>query len=151
MSYATDADVLPLLGDLELPSTLSITTYVNRASDEIDLALGVRYVVPLTPSDYFTQRLLSVANAELAAAHIFLSQASGGEDNSINSYGKHLWGRAMERLKPYLEGVLTLPGTVLRPDSSIDEGAGPVGIYHEDLVSPVAEFYKFVQGRGVVF
>lgn len=149
MAYATANDVLPLLGDLTLPSSLNVSTYVDRAAQEIDLVLGARYVSPLSVSDAFTVILLKTVNSELAAAQIFLSQASGGEDNRINAYGKHLWDRAMMRLAPYL-GDLGLPGNVLRPDSLIDSGSGsgPVAIYHEDSVSPLETFYRYVESPG---
>lgn len=144
MAYATESDVTPLLGDLVLPSTLSIGSYVNRGADEIDLWLGLRYIVPIEATDYYTQRLLATANAELAAAHIFLAQASGGEDNKVNAYGLFLYERAQERIAPYLE-AMQLPGVVLRPQPAL--GAGPIAILQQDDKSLLTAAYGYFGNR----
>lgn len=146
MAYCTESDVRPLLGDLELASNLNIATFIDRAAIEVELALGQRYVVPIVAGDYFTNKLLQTVNAELAASQIFLSQASGGEDNRVNAYGMLLFNRANERLKEYLIDKY-LPGTEIRDTSAIS--VGPTVIYHEDSASPLTAFYRWAQGADV--
>lgn len=148
VGYCTIPDVQPLLGDLELASTLDIQTFIDLAAREIDLALGQRYEVPVVTTDYFTLTLLRTVNAELAASQIFLSQASGGEDNRVNAYGIHLFNRANIRLHDYLIDKI-LPGLTLLVADSV--GLGPAVIYHEDSASPLTEFYRFVQGDTTVW
>jgi hypothetical protein len=147
MAYCVEADVVPLLGDLELASTLSIQTFIDRASVEIDLALGNRYIVPVDTDDYFTTMLLKTVNAELAASQIFLSQASGGEDNRVNAYGMLLFNRANERLRDYLADKL-LPGATPRDEESAGS-LGPAAIYQEDEESLFANFNRLTQSPGI--
>lgn len=144
-SYCTEPDVRPLLGDLELPSTLNIEDFIEKASKDVTLWMGARYALPLLgdPADEYSALLLREASAELAAAYIILAQAQGGEDNRVNAYGRHLYDRAQARLAPYMES-LVLPGAVVKAQGATL--GGPIAVYNVDSISPLEDFYRYVQG-----
>lgn len=140
--YCAASDVLPLLGDLILPTTLDMDAMITKASNEITLYLGSRYEIPIPLTDDFTVLLLQEATSELTAALIIASQAQGGEDNRVNAYGKWLYDRAQERIRPYMCD-LSLPDAVVRPSGSTLDG--PVAVFNIDSVSPVESFYRYIQ------
>jgi hypothetical protein len=145
-SYCTADDVAPLLGDLELASTLDIADYISKASKDVTLWLGARYALPLLsdPADEYTTLLLRESTAELAAAYVILATAQGGEDNRINAYGRHLHERAQGRLLPYMES-LVLPGAVVKAQGTTV--GGPIGVFNVDSVSPLETYYRYIQGE----
>lgn len=140
--YCTEDDVLLLLTDLELSSTVDVQSFIDKAATDIDLTLGRRYVVPILSNDYFTTTLLKTVNAELTASQMVMALAQGGEDNRVNAYGMHLYKRATERLSPYYTD-LVLPGATLR-EGEENLAAGPVAIFQEDEVSPLSVYQNFV-------
>lgn len=145
VAYATDSDLL--LGDLELSASVSTALYLERASRDVDLALSRMYVTPIPTADPVTAHLLSSVTADLASAYLLLAVAQGGEDNHVNAYGQHLYARAWDRLRPYLNGDLSIPGATLVP---VPTQAGPVAITQEDSRSLVEAFYKFVGDTSYV-
>ena len=147
-TYCATADVTPLLGDMELPSTLDIPGLINKASADVTLWLGTKYELPLqTTADDYTTLLLTESTSELTAAYVILSQAQGGEDNRINAYGKHLWDRSQSRLMPYMTN-LALPGTTIRVTTATKDG--PVAVYNADSRSQVENYYLYTQHPPLV-
>lgn len=140
--YCTTDDVLLLLTDLELSSSVDVDAFIAKSATDIDLTLGRRYVVPILSSDYFTQTLLKTVNAELTASQMVMALAQGGEDNRVNAYGMHLYKRAIERISPYYTD-LVFPGATLREGQEA-LATGPAAIFQEDADSALASYYRFV-------
>lgn len=136
--YCDESDLQ--LGDTQIPSTMSATAFIIRASRDIDIALGERYVVPITTGTGITPMILRNVAADLAAAYIIFSTAQPSEGNLPNAYALHLYQRAGQALEPY-RFTKELPGAVLLPSRSNDL---PISVVQEDAGSLLAAFETFV-------
>lgn len=145
MAYA-DADDL-MLGDLERPTTFAteVVAYLDAATRDVNLYLGQKYTVPITATvGSQTELLLRAATADLASAYYVMARASGGEDNKVNAYAMHLYTRALNRLKVYVEGDQLLDGVVVLASNDA-MSAGPVAIYQTDRISPLETYYRWLE------
>lgn len=144
-AYCTAADVL--LGNVPVPA--SAGDYVQKAADEMDSMLGMRYVTPIVLNEGDpVQRpgflLLQRINAWLASGRLLMALDAGGEDDQLHQYAKFLLEESMAALKALADGSTTLPGGVpVNPDSPY--ATGPQAAWADDT-SPV-EKYQDVFGN----
>ena len=122
MPYCTQADVLPLKGDVALPSTVQVQDFIVRANNDIDAALSERYVVPIVGGTAQTTAVLLAINADLATGRLIMSLTVASQDEVLNEYGRSLVSRAIEGdaatgtlgLRALREGAFILPGATLK-------------------------------------
>lgn len=136
--YADERDLQ--LGDVILPAALDVNTFLIRASRDIDIALGERYVVPILTGTGITPMVLRNVCADLATAYILFSVTQPTENNLPNAYALHLWDRAGRALEDYRFSK-TLPGATLIVTGSSD---APISIVQEDAGSLVGAYETFV-------
>ncbi len=137
-TYCDEIDLQ--LGDIQVPSTLLPSTYIIRASRDIDIALGERYLVPVTTGTGITPMILRNVAADLASAYIIFSMATPSENNLPNAYALHLYTRAQQALEPYRFSKY-LPGAQLIPSRTDDL---PVSVVQEDAASLLGAYETFV-------
>lgn len=111
MAYCSPDDIN--IGNVQLPRGLNKQAYVDAAAEEMDAELGKVYVLPLTPSSAIASntwagKYLKKINKFLAIGRIVIDSASGGEDNSLNSYGYYHLKTAMDALAALVSGSITL-------------------------------------------
>ncbi len=137
-AYCDPADLQ--LGDITVPATLNVNTFITRASRDVDIALGERYLVPVTTGSGITPLILRNVSADLASAYIIFSMATPSETNLPNAYALHLYQRAGLALEDYRFSK-TLPGAILvsaRPDDL------PISVQQEDAASLLGAYETFV-------
>lgn len=136
-SYCEVADLL--LGDISLPS--NVDAFVSAAGDEIDMRLGVNYVMPV-PSDAPAVTLLALKNINvlIASGRLMMSMTAHAEDSQANAYGAYLLKEGHELLMQVATGELVLPG--LDPLPVHAEGNAP-SVTQEDASSAIDTFYGF--------
>lgn len=128
------------LGDITLPASVSATSYIIRASRDIDLALGERYQVPILTGTGITNMVLRNVAADLASAYILFSLAQPSEGNVANAYATVLYQRAAMTLEPYRTSK-ELPGALLAAGRTDDS---PVSVVQEDAASLLGAYETFV-------
>ena len=145
MAYCSATDLL--LGNIPTPTYLDKDKYVDLAADEIDAALGFRYVTPIVVTNPVAGRaselLLKHINIHIASGRLILAAAAGGSDDDVHAYGMSLLRQGREALARLAAGDPPLTGaTVLSGGPSVTSGA-PI-VSNGDPYSLVDEFYRIV-------
>lgn len=140
-----------LLGDLQIPPTIDPNIYIDRASRDVDIAMGAQYTVPLTTLTGRGQIVIKVVTADLASAYLLMAQAQGGEDNTVNAYAMQLYNRAWERLMPFRQGE-PLDGAVLAhpPDATTGATTGAISIRQQDTNSILTNYERLVHSNPIL-
>lgn len=156
MGYCEVEDLL--IGDMPVGASTPRQKYIDDATDEIDSAIGVRYITPLnlTESDPETEwenpiprhiRLhIKRIASHLASGRLILAISAGGEDYQLQAYGRSLVEQALGALKEIVSGMLDLEGAVENPSNVDSRPRGPVGQF-ADSESLVDRFYQFTGGQ----
>lgn len=144
MPYCVPADLL--LGDMLLSSKYGDgSAFVGLAADEIDAQIGNLYVTPVvipdTPRNRPSLLLLKKINTLLASGRIVMDQAIGGEDRSLQAYGKSLIDEAVMLLNKISNKEIILIGAEEHEDVGDDPNTA-ISISNEDDVSLVESFYS---------
>lgn len=120
-----DPQDLPL-GNVPLPKDAD--RYISRAAEEIDAAIGFRYLTPVvfsaeTAVNRPARLLLKQINSWLAAGRILLATAAPGEDDQLHQYAKYLVDQATMALMSIVDGSVILPGIdPVNPEVPISSG-----------------------------
>lgn len=136
-AYCDVADLQ--LGDLTVPASMSQQSFIIRASRDIDIALGERYMVPISQGTGITPMVLRNVCADLASAYIVFALATPSEGNLPNAYGTQLYQRAGAMLEPF-RFTKDLPGAQLVSSRTDDL---PISVVQEDAGSLVAAYETF--------
>lgn len=142
MAYAEKEDLR--LGNIPLPAAPIAQRAVDQAAEEIDAALGFKYITPIivpagVPTKQAVDSLLKQVNTFLASGRLILELTAGTEDNSLHSYAKYLVDQATKVLCQIKDGEIVLDGvSPANPDAII--ASGPLHI-NQDSVSGVDRFY----------
>lgn len=149
MPYATENDLM--LGDMLLGPAVSPEKYLQEAEEDVDIALGDSFEMPYDVDDpnaiERTVILLRRITARLASGRLILAQAIGGEDQSLQAYGKHLISEAEQVLTAIRNGSLDFEGPT--PIEGAVEYTGPT-VYNYDSESAVDSFYDYFMGANPV-
>lgn len=135
-------------GDIPLPSYMGDgTSYLDRASEEIDAALGHIYQTPFIidinipenrPSILFLKKICWL----LASGRLVLDLAAAGENDNQHAYGLGMLKEGLALLKQLSDQDIVLPGAQRLSGAESDSSfTGPV-LFNEDPESLVKEFYK---------
>lgn len=112
MSYVQESDLL--LGELTnvLPSTISVSKYIEMTAEEIDSKLGVIYVVPLDIDALPNGQgnLLKSIHRKLASGRIILAATIGHDATTIHAYGMQLVKEGQMELMAIANGDVVLLG-----------------------------------------
>lgn len=137
MPYCEVADLL--LGDIPTPS--NVDSFISAAGDEIDMRLGVNYILPV-PSDApaVTRLTLKRIAILLASGRLMMAYTSHSEDTAANAYGVYLLREGHDLLNLVMSGEIVLPGLDKLPEYT--DGNAP-GLVQEDSDSPLDVFYGF--------
>lgn len=147
-TYATAGDLM--LGDMALGTAVSPDKYIQEAEEDVDIAIGEVYEMPYdVASPDAVERtviLLRRITARLASGRLILAQAIGGEDQSLQAYGRHLIEEAEAVMNAIIDGRLEFEGP--EPIVGATEYTGPT-VYNHDKASAVDSFYEaFLPHRG---
>lgn len=126
-----------LLGNIPLPAGDKSKRAVERASDEIDSMLGVRYKVPIIPKGEFEHQvraLLRTVNNWLASGRLIEELTASSQTVEIHAYANNLINQALSTLQAILRGEIILPGIdpVGGSDGSISVATGPMIVNADD-------------------
>lgn len=146
--YCSPNDML--LGDLQIPPSVDPSLYIDRASRDIDIAMGAIYEVPLTSLTGRGALVIKSVSADLASAYLLMAQAQGGEDSVVNAYAMQLYQRAWDRLMPFRQGE-PLEGGVLAnpPDPSTGASSAAVSILQKDKYSLLDRYEVLVHSDPI--
>lgn len=147
MAYATEPDVLSLLGDLAISSSINVLGVIQDAANEIDSHLGELYVVPIVVASLPAHQagMLKMMNARLAGGRLIMALAVGGEDRQLQAYGASLAQLAYDDLNRIVGGSVLLGGQAeVGPTRAVDIP----GIVNYDEESAVYAFENTVLGGG---
>jgi len=145
-TYSLVADML--VGTVPAPSEEVGQMYVEDAANEIDIALGLRYVTPIVvdesiPANLITVKWLQRINNFIATARWLMAAQAGAEAEQVNAYAAQLLKEAQAALLKVTNGDIVLPGAPFI--DATDVGIqGPL-IGQQDIASNVDSFYTFVQ------
>lgn len=132
--------------------------YIEKASDEIDSHISVRYETPISVninSDggrRVSSLILNQICAELASGRLLVASAASSQDSQVHAYGRWLIERALGRVHQIVDGVLDLPevepaveleGKVI-PHGPFVVNTGPFG-----GESQVNRYYDTFHPRGI--
>lgn len=142
MAYSAEGDLL--LGNIPLPAGDKAERAVNRAADEMDSLLGVKYKVPINPVGAQSRQvkaLLLTVNNWLASGRLIEELTASTQTVEIHAYAQNLINQALNTLRAILAGDIMLPGVELvTPETGIPEGTGPM-ISNVDDSSPTQYHY----------
>lgn len=142
MAYAEVGDLL--LGDLQLGSSVNPQDWVDRAADEIDSHIGLRYETPVDIGELTRPSMLRLKrlNAHLATGRLLLSVDNGDDD--LHAYGNSLVQGALQELVGIENGMTDLPNAPLLAAGAV--GATGPSVVNQDGYSGTAAFENFVMG-----
>lgn len=145
MAYCEIRDLL--IGNIPTPAYIDKTQYVALAADEIDAALGFRYVTPIAVTDPVAGRsselLLKHINIHIASGRLILAAAAGGSDTEVHAYGMSLLRQGREALLSLASGDPALVGVTLLTGGPTVSSKVPL-VLNGDEYSQVDEFYALV-------
>jgi hypothetical protein len=149
--YCADTDLI-VGTDIPLPATAITNKFLTQGAEEIDIAIGNRYITPivgLSESDPNTRAaalLLKRLNTYLSSGRLIMASASAKEDEKLHQYGMYLVKEAQDVLKRISGGDLILNGATTI--DALDGGrSGPL-ISNLDPVSNVESFYGMVTNQA---
>ncbi len=141
--YSSVQDLL--LGNIPLPAGDKAKRAVERASDEIDSILGVRYVVPITPRGQFERQvtaLLRTVNNWLASGRLIEELTASTQTVEIHAYANNLIQQALKTLTQILSGEILLPGVdPIGGGDGVGSESGPI-VVNADPSSQTEWYYN---------
>lgn len=146
-AYCNEADLT--LGDITIGPLIDKQSFIRSAADEINLALGRQFVVPVTyqdiPANYLLKTFLRRVNAQLATGRLLMALATNIERDHIHTYAQRLVTDAQNALRSVLNGTINLPALVLlvQPVAAV-----PQQWSNQDEYSGVDAFYNRVMPGG---
>lgn len=152
--YCAEADLLISGTRMPVGMQVSAQTAISAAAEEIDAAIGMLYVTPVTvnendPDLRFDTLTLKRINAVLASGRLITSQAAGGEQSNVHAYGEYLlkfgWGLLKQIQSREIELTSAVP--IERPDENALR-RGPLLVTDNQKVSLVDSFYQNFQPGG---
>lgn len=163
MNYCTAEQVD--IGNIMLPRGFNKQYFIDQASDEMEAELGKTYKLPLTLSvthdengnaianplddpNSWISKLLNKINRYLAIGRIVISAASGGEDNSLNSYGYYHIKQANDALASLVNRTIELPFQLA--DINADKLPSGPSVDNREAASFVDSFYQQSVGNAPV-
>lgn len=145
MAYSGTDDLL--LGNIPLPATDKAKRAVDRAADEIDSFLGVKYKVPITPTGPHQRQvrsLLLTINNWLASGRLIEELTASSQTVEIHAYAQNLINQALSALRAIVAGEIMLPGCeLISPETGLPVGTGPL-ISNADASSPTQYHYDSI-------
>lgn len=140
--YCEEKDLL--LGDMQVPRTVSKAEWIQSAADEMDAWIGQVYVIPipLDPMDSAHQAdilLLKKINQFLATGRIIVASNAAHQDNRLHAYGQQLIDDARQELARITAGRTLLEAA--EPLVQVEMRKSPLLITHRDETSYVDAFY----------
>lgn len=152
-AYCEESDLQ--LGDIAYPSYLGTkAARIQKAAEEIDIAIGSIYITPIeivepvTPALRPAYLLLRKVNWLIASGRIVLNMAAAGEQDNLHAFGHMMLKEGLTILTGIATGDIQLPGIPkIEPDPDQENYTGP-RVYNEDPESLVEAFYK---GRDPYF
>lgn len=150
--YCEEAAVRTHLGNLKLPSAITVESLCESAANEMDGLLGDRYQVPITvsasvPEEKPTAYWLQTVSSQIAAGRLMVSAGAAGSQETTNNYGKYLLAQAYAQIKLVTDSKKDLPGAV---EVGNDDGTDIKGPYiiNQDAYSQVDVFYDNFEPDG---
>ena len=137
MAYCT-ADDLLVAPDLQLPAGTTAEDWIDRAAEEIDSRIGVRYVLPLETVSAGGLATLKRLNAQLASGRMLMALNSADDD--VHAYGKSLVDEALADIKSVVAGVIPLGATQV---TTSPQNLGGPAVQNQDAYSATAAFEAF--------
>jgi phage gp36-like protein len=150
VAYSAVDDLL--LGNIPLPPGDKAKRAVDRAADEIDAALGTRYVVPIRPLGQQQRQVLALMltiNNWLASGRLIEELTASSQTVELHAYARQLINEALKALSSILSGEIILPGVppVGGTDDNISVQTGPFVVnvdpssqtnwYYEQIDNPL--------------
>lgn len=139
-SYAEKTDLR--LGNIPLPADSVTTRALQQAADEINSALGMRYVTPIVatgPTAQAVTPLIKNINVWLATGRLIEELTASTEDAQVHAYARSMITEAQAVIKLIVTGELVLDG-VPPISTGATSGTGPM-LVNQDAASNVDVFY----------
>jgi hypothetical protein len=136
MSYVDENDLL--LGELtnSLPSTISVSQYLDMTQEEIDSKLGVIYAVPIAVDDLPNSQgsLIKSIHRKLCSGRVILAATIGHDVTTIHAYGMQLVKEGLMELMAIANNDVVLIGA-----ERVDGDGNPLGdIIDAAVADPLA-------------
>ncbi len=151
MGYCETTDLL-LSGDLPLPQGVSRQSYVDLASDEIDMMISRYYKTPVvfgTTAEQekykSTMLLLKHINIKLATGRLILAIDASGEDRAVHAYGSSLVLDAMKLIQAIVDRDIVLEGASGNTNEPNEIVTARASVFQLDPTSGVEDFYNMAQ------
>lgn len=142
MAYSGTDDLL--LGNIPLPAADKAKRAVERAADEIDSFLGVKYRVPINPMGAQSRQvksLLLTINNWLASGRLIEELTASSQTVEVHAYAQNLINQAISALRAIVAGEIMLPGCELvSPETGMPVETGPL-VVNVDESSPTQFHY----------
>lgn len=144
MAYSDTSTLL--LGNIPLPAGDRAEKAVENAAREMDSMIGLRYVVPVTPSgpqEHTVKSLLFTINNWLATGRLIEELTASSQTVEIHAYANNLIQQALSTLRSIMLGEIILIGclTVGEDGSGTVNATGPV-VANADPSSPTNYYYN---------
>jgi hypothetical protein len=152
MAYCEKSDLK--YGQLPIAQVVDVNKYINDAADEIDIALGTRFITPveLDTDAHNEQRTLELIlkkiNSDIASGRVILAVTISNEDLQTNAYGMALLKAGCATLDALASGAYNYPGLVPLPGSP-EERSNTIVVRNQDSQSGVDAFYQSVAPGGL--
>lgn len=148
-AYCNRTDLL--LGDIPVGSTVNIDAYITSAAEEINIKVGQRWQVPVSPqnipANYTTIKFFKRMNAQLATGRLLMSLSANIERDKVHAYATRLINEVQAALKSLVAGEIILPSMSLLEGP--DFNPAPVLFGNQDAVSGVDAFYAMAMPAGL--
>lgn len=138
MAYAAVVDLM--LGDIAVSASINLDGIITDASNEIDARLGELYVVPLAGLTTHHKALIKLICARLATGRLILAVAAGGEDRTLQAYGKSLIDMAYADIDRICARQIVLTGVT---ESGPSQSSSIPAIINADAGSAITAFENF--------
>lgn len=145
-----------LQGPMPLPASMDLQTFVQAATDEIDMKIGFIYRTPVRPDADHDELprpvslLLKRIAANISTARAIMAAAGAVQSDELNGYARSLLAEAHTALDAIAAGRMELEGAERLPDQG-QERRGP-RISNVDSHSQVESFYaNFTGGSSDMF
>lgn len=136
MSYVQETDLL--LGELtsSLPSSISVTQYLDMTAEEMDAKLGVLYKVPIAINGLPNSQggLIRSIHRKLASGRIIMAATVAHSESSLHAYALQLVKEALMELMAVANGDVVLVGA----ERVNGDGTGRGEIDDAEILDPQA-------------
>ena len=151
MSYCETTDLL-ITADLPLPVGVNRQSYVDMASEEIDMMISRYYSTPVvfgTTEDQekykATLLLLKHINIKLATGRLILAVDASGENSQVHAYGQSLVAQALALIDAIVERDVILEGAAGNSNEPSEIATARAVVYQLDDTSGVEDFYSLTR------